>query len=82
MASCGGLSAPSDYCFALTTLATKYHTAMANNRFTIIMQFMKQENQQQLFVKAMYEGIRTSDMLQCFLTANCANQHFICKAIL
>ena len=31
MASRGGLLAASEYCFALTTLATKYHTAMANN---------------------------------------------------
>ena len=46
MASRGGLSAPSDYCFALTTLATRYYTAMANNRSTIMLQFMKQRNQQ------------------------------------
>ena len=41
---------------------------------------MKQENQQQLFVKAVCEVICVSDMLQCLLTANCANQHFNCEA--
>ena len=81
MAICDGLSAL-EYCFAFTTLATKYYTATASNGSTIMLQFMKQGNQQQLFVKAVCEVIRASDMLQCLLTANCANQHFDCEAIL
>ena len=60
IASRGGLSAP-EYSFALTTLATKYYTVMANDRSTIMLQFMKQENQQQLFVKAVCKVIRSSD---------------------
>ena len=37
MASRGGLPAASEYCFALTTLATTYYTAMANNKSIIML---------------------------------------------
>ena len=81
VANRGGLSAPSEYHFVLTTLATKY-TAVGNKRSIIMLEFMKQGNQQQLFIKAVCEVIRVCYMFQCLLTANCANQHFNCETIL
>ena len=48
MANRGGLSSPTEYTFFIATLEAKFYNAMLNGQSTVMQQFLKQRNHQQV----------------------------------
>ena len=63
MANHGGLFSPSEYTFAVATLGTKFYRAMMNGPPTVMEEFHKRKNHQQVFVDSVHETTRSNDML-------------------
>ena len=80
MANRGGLSSP--YTFAVATLGAKFYRAMMNGPPTLMEEFHKRKNHQQVFVDSVHETVRSNDMLQCLLSTRCNQLHCNFKLIL
>ena len=82
MANRGGLSSPSECTFAVATLGAKFYRAMMNGPPTVLEEFHKRKNHQQVFVDSVHETVRSNDMLQCLLSTRCNQLHCDFKLIL
>ena len=82
MANRGGLSSPSEYTFAVATLGAKFYRAMMNGPPTVMEEFHKRKNHQQVFVDSVHETVCSNDMLQCLLLTKCNQLHCNFKLIL
>ena len=73
---------PSEYIFAVAILGDKFYHAMMNGPPTVMEEFHKRKNHQQVFVDSVHETVRSNDMLQCLLSTRCNQLHCNFKLIL
>ena len=70
LANRGGLSEPTEFCFATTTVAVRCYTTISGN-VDIMKKLLQASNQRQVFVTAVRKWIETSPLLSGLLNAEC-----------
>ena len=57
--------------FAVGTLGAKFYCEMMNGPSTVMEEFHKRKNYQEVFVNSVHKTVRSNDMLQCLLSTRC-----------
>lgn len=74
MADRGGLSVPSELCFAVTEVAVQYFTAIAADE-SVMQKLFASSNQRSLFIKATVTAASCNDTLCTLTDVKCAFSH-------
>ena len=80
LADRGGLSAPSEYCFAITAFAVQYYITIAMND-SIMHRLLMCSNQRNTFVNAVTKRVQSSEILQSLFHIQCSAKHTKFKLI-
>ena len=74
LVDCGGLSTPSEHCFAITAFAVQCYTIIAMDDI-IIHRVLKCSNQRNTFVNAVTKSVQSSEILHCLFHIQCSAKH-------